>query len=183
MTVEEMRIQAQILTSLTINQQFVFRYINQALEILANEYDTACVKETITIVATKEVFYDINDKFIAVKKIIKKDTTTIDYDENIIDYELNEENKIAFHYDGTYYVTYLRYSKEVTENTETPEINRAYNNAITSYICSKERSRIFGKNDNDSQMFFQDFYSFSNSANTSLSRKKRTKRIMKAPEW
>ncbi len=177
MTVDEMRIQAQLKFPRKINLQFAIRYINDAIKKLCKKYDTAGIRETITITAKADEWYDIDPLFFKVKECIINGTKTKTNAFRI------RSKKVQFDYDGTYDFTYIRYPKDVTGGTEEPEIAVDYHDILPDYIASKERARIFGMRDEDAQILLAEFYDSAKDTHTTLKSHKGTSKRIKAPIW
>ncbi|MBO8161338.1 MAG: hypothetical protein H0Z24_06840 [Thermosipho sp. (in: Bacteria)] len=175
MTGQDIRILAQISIGKEINKTYATKFLNEGMEILAEKYDTACVKETTTITATKNTWYDLPNGFLKIRKVYKDD------DEVLPDNYLVDFDQILFIEDGTYTIEYLRYPNELTVETDTPEIHKAYHKILSYFIASRETSRLFGSENPESARFMQEFEIRAKEIDIKLSSQKRRRRIKTKP--
>jgi len=156
------------------------RYINEAMQMLAANYDTACNTDSTTITCTDtNSEYALPEDCIGVTKVlndnVKFNCFTV-YD-----------NNITFDYKGTYAVRYIKnpaltdrkiYQKELY--TDIPGINVLYHRALPFYVAAQI---LLQANPNDPRIskLLSDFNNATENVNMKLMREKRRGARIKAP--
>lgn len=175
MNVKDIKVQAQLHVSRQIQLQYVLKFMNEAINNLAIEHDTACKREFMTIKADKNIWYDLPDDCLGIKECTY-------YGEKYNNYRANH-GQIKFGDTGDFEIGYLRYPKMVENETEVPDINGAYHYCLALFVASREIQRLFGDENSDSMRLMQEYYTSKENVNLRLSRMKRTARFVGSPEW
>lgn len=158
MTVNEIITKTKADMGIPISTPFAIRYINAAMQALANMYDTACViTETVIDAFDKDIEYPIVD-CIGVLKVTRDNDRYIDY---TVDFSC-----IRFRDEGEYTVRYLTYPRECAGKESVPGIHPAYHECICLYIAAMaNRPR--------DENLLEEFYTLANSVDSRLRRMKR----------
>lgn len=175
MTGKDIRVQAQLHCDLNIESPYAIRYINEAINQLALEYDTAMNKGFTTITVDNVSWNELPKDVVVIKKVTRDNTA---YNSFIVD-----GNMIRFYDIGTYEIEYLKMPTPLTTETDEPDINSLYHYAIALFVASRERSRLFSDEDNDCLRLMSEFVNNAAKVNVRLSSQKKTRRIIKMPEW
>lgn len=153
---------------------YVIDYINETMDSLAIEYDSARKKIITTITATENEWIDLPSDCLAVKRCFKGDNNYV-YDDFII-----ENGQIQFTITDTYKVEYLGLQAHVTQITDIPSINIAYHEALALGVSHKEANRIFMyDNETIKVQLFQEYLQAKNQASGAASMQKRSRKRMK----
>lgn len=176
MTVDEIRIMAQLKSGRSIDLQVAMKFINEALDDLAVDYNTACRKKDYKIQAEENKWVDLPQDCVGVVECTQ-DGYKYDH------YVINEHLQIKFETEGTFDIAYLIKYPDVSTKTETPSINNAYHQAIALFVGAREKQRLFGEEDSDSNRLMMEYMTKAKKAHSKLSTMKRTKKISKAPFW
>lgn len=168
--------QAIIHKDMPIDSVYGRRWLNEAMNYLANKYDSACTQTETTITCTDILEeYDLPDGCIGVRRVF--DSNSYAYR----DFKV-ELGRITFEDEGTYTVRYLSIPSNVTTDNETPGINSAYHLILALFIASRELSRA-NKNDPKGPQLLQEFYFEAENANNRLTNQKRGRRQINRPTW
>jgi hypothetical protein len=168
--------QAIIHKDMTIDSVYGRRWINEAMNYLANRYDSACVQTETTIECTDILTeYDLPTGCIGVRRIF--DSDGLPYRNFTV-----ELGRIMFENTDTYTVRYLSVPSNVTTDTETPTINSNFHLPIALFVAGRELSRV-NKNDTKAPQLMQEFYFEVDKVNARLSNQKRGARRISTPSW
>lgn len=158
-----------------IPDSYVLMYINEAMTELATRFDSAGKKETTYLYGINDMWTDLPDNCIAVKRCFKGDTLTDDF--------LVENGQIKFHTEGEYKVEYIATQDNVTSLTATPQINILFHNALAYYVAYKEMTRIFMHEDliegNNKILLVTEYHRQAEQANKKLTTMKKSRRRIK----
>ncbi|TCO79131.1 hypothetical protein [Marinisporobacter balticus] len=177
MNVEQIKIQAERNNEgMAIKNQYVIGSINECIQsVLPNQYESACKRAKITIAAKKDTIIDLPIDLVKVKKMKRANSKYGNFE--VFD------NQIEFENDGIFDINYLRKPKEITTMTETPEINSAFHYAIALFVAAREKNRLFGSEDVESQRLMSEFLNEAQNANVSVLSQNGTRRIVAMPYW
>ena len=180
MNVKEITDQAIELSGVPIDAFKSRRYINEAIQTLATQYDTACINATTDITCTDiNAEYPLPDDCIGVTRIIFQNRKFTDF--------IIEDGNIIFDYVGTFTIRYIKnpilterkvYQKEL--NTDIPSINLLYHRALPFYVASQVLLKL-NPNDPKITKYSSDFNSITQNADAKLNRQKRKGARIKAP--
>ena len=177
------------------NLMTVCKFANKGMNVLANRYDTACLKNEIVITCT-DVYseYPLPDDCIGVFKI--KDMNGIKYDNYFISY-----GEITFGQTNDFTISYysvpvmpVRDAESLDLKTDILPINSNYDKCLTKYIACeilkyttattyKYRGLYRYMIDPRIADYTTDFMQESAEAYLRLRRTKRSHMIIKAPMW
>lgn len=136
MTVQEIKNLALVLCGQReIPDAYVLMYINEAMNDLAIQYDEAGKKEVTYLYGTKDIWTDLPNNCIAIKRCFKGNVLEDDF--------LIENGQIKFPTEGEHKVEYIATQDNVTALTDTPGINQLFHEALAYYVAYKEMARIF----------------------------------------
>lgn len=169
---KDIRIQAQLDFSRSIDPLYAINYLNEGQRKLALNFKYARVEEKVTITVTDTLeYYDLLTTVLSVKSITENGYKYLGA------YDIDGKT-ILIPYKGTYVVTILRYPKSLADENIEPEIPEEYHDSLSKWIAYKERSRIYTENDKTAQTFLTDFWSNSRDVNIALKRReKKIRRI------
>lgn len=176
MNVKEIKVQSQLHISREINLQYALRFINEAINELAIEYDTACKRKFLDIEAIEDTWIDLPQNFLTIIRCLDS------YDNKFYDFKV-EYGQIKFPYSDKFNIAYLEYPQSCSTETETLDINTAYHYAISLFVAAREKQRLFGNEDTDYVRLMQEYKEKAFKANIRLMRGKKTRRRMKSPRW
>lgn len=174
MTLEEMRISAQLHVGMPIEQGFARRYANEGLSILANTYDSICRKKkiTLTITAGEETELPADCfQLIRLRKWGKPYKAFEVYSTAIF----TEDS-------GEFEIEYLKMPTLLNAESDIPDIPRSFFATIPLFIGAREKFRVFGEEDVDSMRLLQEFYELAREANNRVA-KHGKKRMLPVAEW
>jgi hypothetical protein len=166
--------QAIIDSGITIPDSYGKRWINEAKNLLANLYDTACVKNNQSIiVADCNNYYDLPSDCI---RIVQVDDSDKEKYKNFI----ADSTQIKFDDEDTYKLTYLMIPTDVTTTTETPQTHMLYHIPITYFLVHKNLENTKPEKSSD---FYNKFTSHAKMADMRLNRMKKKGSIIPAPPY
>lgn len=164
--------QATLDSGMQINNTYGLRWVNEALNLLANLYDTACAKSDYTLnVDDINEYYDLWTNCVRVKRVVDSDGDT--YDNYTCD-----NSQIKFEDEDTYNVTILIVPPKVVAVTETPGVNKLYHLPIVYFLVYKQ---LENHKPEKSSEFYNRFMTFADSANKKLLRMKKKGKIPAPP--
>lgn len=172
LNVNRIREQANLHAQLQIDKVYARRWINEAMRVLADLYDSANIRDTVRI--------DVTDVFVkyplpnGCKKVKRVYFSKRKYESYEIDVDV-----IWFEDCGSFDLEYLKIPDDVTTDTETPSINEAYHIAISYFVGAKSVETIKPKRASE---LLSSFYIYADNANSSLNRIKR-KRTIPVGAW
>lgn len=180
MTVQEIKNYALLLSGFRdIPDNYVFLYINEAMNDLAVNYEEAGKRETTYLYGFDDGWTELPDNCLSVKRCFDKNhIVTSDF--------VIENGLIKFDISGEYKVEFIRMNDRVNTLTETPSINALFHDALAYWVAYRETTRIFMHEDinegNNKIMLFTEFNRKSKQANAKLrTAKKSRKRIKFTP--
>lgn len=151
MTVQEIKNYALILSGLSeIPETYVYLYINEALNDLTTRFDEAGKKEVAYLYGIDDVWTDLPDKCISVKRCSKNGIPVTEY--------LIENGQIKFPTVGEHKIEYIAMQDKVTALTDTPRINELFHEALAYYTAYREITRIFMHEEGNNAMFLLSEY-------------------------
>lgn len=179
MNVQEIKDYALLLSGFKdIPNSYVYMYINEAMNDLADRFDTAGIKK-ITYLYGDEDWTDLPSGSVAVKRVFKDN---VPYSDFVI-----ENGQIKFNLPGEYKAEVILIPSRVTTSTETPEIHLLYHDCIAYYVAFKETARIFMHEDitegNNKILLFTEYNRRSEQANSKLMGMKRSRSRMKYADF
>ena len=158
--------------------KYVLQFVNEIMDSLAIDYDSAGKKTTYTITATKGTWTDLPSDCIAVKRCFK-DNSEYNYDDFII-----ENGQIQFNTDGTYTIEYLALQSHVTALNEVPGINIIFHEALSLGVAYKEACRNFMyDNDTVKSQLYVEYTSAKETAKSRASNSKRSRKRIKYADF
>lgn len=176
MTVQEIKNLALVLCGQReIPDAYVLMYINEAMNDLAIQYDEAGKKEVTYLYGTKDIWTDLPNNCIAIKRCFKGDVLEDDF--------LIENGQIKFPTEGEHKVEYIATQDNVTALTDTPGINQLFHEALAYYVAYKEMTRIFMHEDliegNNKILLITEYHRKAEQANKTLQTMKKSRRRIK----
>jgi hypothetical protein len=180
MTVQEIYDYALLLSGFDeIPTDYVYLYINECMNDLAERFDSAGKKETTYLYGIDEDWTDLPSGCLAVKRVFKDNTP---YSEFVV-----ENGQIKFDESGEYKAEILTSPSRVTALTNTPEINQLFHDAIAYYVAYKESTRIFMHEDltqgNNKILLFTEYNRRAEQANNKIRGMKRSRSRMRYPDF
>ena len=179
-TSDKLRIDAQLLTGLQIEEVTAFRWVKDAMRYIVRNHFLAAPITTITFHSegTDEdpSVYEFEKELIMFERMTKhKMRRAINQPYYIVTPE-----GIEFYHKGDFDVTF-RYMPDDPATVTTPiPIPDRYAEAIKFYVAARIRSRIYGQGDTDAQGFDQMFYAALDEADATTDRSNKRFRQMPA---
>lgn len=172
MTIKDVVQEALLLCGLPeIPDAYAILYTNMAQSKLASKYNEACTKKIVTINASKEDWYKLENDFKAVKRVSLNDNYFSDY---II------ENGSIYLPKGDFRLEMIAYPARLTSINDTLTIATQFQPTISYFISSYERARIFSDVEADKDRLYQIFMQNAKEINDALTSSKNSKRRIKA---
>lgn len=154
---------------------YVLMYINEAMADLVTRFDEAGKKETTYLYGISDMWTDLPDNCIAVKRCYKGSMLEND--------TLIENGQVKFPTEGEHKVEYIAMQDNVTLLTNTPGINRLFHDALAYYVAYKEMTRIFMHEDltegNNKILLITEYHRKAEQANKKLTTMKKSRRRIK----
>lgn len=167
MDVNRIREQANLHINIPIAHVSARRWINEAMHVLSDLYDTANVKDNFDIVVDDlAAKYSLPSGCKRVKRVYLNNRSYEDYYIDI--------DEICFRDKGNFKIELLMIPADVNLNTDVPAINEGFHMAISYFVAYKE---VCETKPNRAQELLASFYQYAKEANSRLSRIKRKKRI------
>lgn len=151
-TIKEIRIQAQLLSSIQIDPATAYHWATDEMLNIAAEYPRAGVytKETVTTTTAFETYMPAR-KLIKLDKVIELSTGRL-----TTDFELHRE-ELTISVPGQYEIRYYSYPDIPQTDTEQIDIPRQYVVPLKFYLAARIRARLFGQNDANAVSFIQEY--------------------------
>ena len=144
MTVQEIKNFALKKTGFNqIPDAYLIDYVNEIMDSLVVDADSAGKKETIIIDATQGEWTDLPFDFVAVKRCIRTENN------QVCDEFLIENSQIQFRISGEYRVEYITMQDHVSSLEDTPPINIIFHETLALGAAYKEAARIFMYDNNN----------------------------------
>lgn len=160
------RDQAIILAGISIDAVYSRRWQNEAMQLLADMYDSARVFNTTTVTVTDPYSNQtLPTGCFGVTKVRYADGTTYKR------YTVNR-SYMRFYDSGTFTVEYLKAPADISGDTATPEIDERFHKVIPYWEAAQELSRINASNPKIQELKAQ-FYRFADVANAAIKSQKR----------
>lgn len=179
MTVQEIKNLALLLCGQRdISDTYVYMFINEALSDLAIKFDEAGKKETTYLYGIDDIWTDLPDKCISVKRVSKNGIPETEY--------LIENGQIKFPTVGEHKIEYVTMQDKIKALTDIPRINELFHESLAYYVAYKEMTRIFMHEDltegNNKTLLLAEYNRKTELANAKLrTMKKSRQRIKYAP--
>ena len=166
-----------------VNLMTIYKFVNKAMDTLANRYDTACTKKTASVVCTDCADeYSLPADCIGVYKV--ENSSGDKYKAYLI-----SDGSISFGYTDTFSLGYYaiptmttRTATDTAIKTDTLPINSNFNKCIAKYIAG-EVLKIYNPKDVRISVYTDDFIQEAKEADARLKRMKRKNMRIKAPYW
>lgn len=126
-----------------IPDSYLIDYINETMDSLVVDADSAGKKETIIIDVIEGEWADLPVDYVAIKRCIRAENNQV-YDEFLI-----ENNQIQFRISGEYRVEYITMQDHVLSLEDTPPINIIFHETLALGASYKEAARIFMYDNNN----------------------------------
>ena len=165
-----------------INLMTIYKFVNKAMDVLANRYDTACIQKTAVINCTDiSLEYVLPIDCIGVFKVSEDNNKYNSYNIN--------EGVISFGRTGDFTLSYyavpvmtIRQDYDYKLKSDIPPINSNYFKCMTKYIAG-EILKINSPNDARINIYTNDFIQEAKEVNDRFKRLKRKNMRVKAPIW
>lgn len=145
------------------------RWINEAQRLIATMCESGSPTKLIEIKVDKPYsWYDLPKDFIKVNKVYLNGTPTNDF--------LEGSGKILLRERGTFQVEYKKIPKDITNESDTPELHELYHYPISYWVASREQFR-FNPDNPDGQRLEATFYFEIANIDKMLKNKKRVRKI------
>lgn len=152
-----------------IPDSYLLDYVNETMDGLVIDSDSAGKKATIDVTAVANEWIDLPVDYVAVKRCIKNNQV---YDDFLI-----ENNQIQFKESGDYKVEYIKMQDHVSALADTPSINVIYHETLALGAAYKEAARIFMyDNNNIKAQLFSEYMTERNKAIKKATNTKRSRR-------
>ena len=166
-----------------VNLMTVTKFTNRCMDVLANRYDTACIRKEIAInITDTNTDYDLPDDLIGIYKVIDVNNNKFK-DFVVSDKAINISSKGNF--TVKYYaipVLTTREGYDFNIKTDIPPIDNVYHKCIPYYIAM-ELLKINDAKSPQISIYIQDFVQECKEADTRMKRLKRRNSRIKAPVW
>lgn len=149
-------------------------FINEGLQTLAIDYDTACRRQTATVVCTAGIWADLPDRCIRIVDCVISGTR-VPHD----DYAASL-GQIQTTTDVTLDLTYLVAPVDVVNDSDVPDVHELFHKTLALFMAARDRQRIFADEESDAMRLMSEFRQMAHAANARLSNLKGTRRTMKA---
>lgn len=173
-TSEDIRIGAQLISSIQIDPATCFNWVTSEISDIASNHFKAgkYVRESVTTTENFEIITLSND-LITIDKIIKAESRT-----GTTDFEIHNGNEVTISVPGKYEIRY--YAKPPIPQTRTTpiEMPEQYIDALKYYIAARIRARLFGQADSNAVSFFEEYKTALENADAALLQKHRRHRRM-----
>lgn len=126
-----------------IPDAYLIDYVNETMDSLVIDTDSAGKKATITLTAVANEWIDLPVDYIAIKRCINTENNRV-CDEFFI-----ENSQIQFRISGEYRVEYIKMQDHVLSLEDTPPINIIFHETLALAAAYKEASRIFMYDNNN----------------------------------
>jgi hypothetical protein len=152
MTIDELRIQAQLISSLQIDPSTAYKWATDELLNIAAEYFRAgeYTKEPFQTTESFEDYTPARD-LLTIDKIIDKSSGR-----RCTDYEIHGE-VLTISVPGKYELRYYSYPDLPMTATEQIKMPRQYVVPIKFYLAARIRARLFGQNDSNAVSFMSEY--------------------------
>lgn len=155
----------------TIPDAYLIDYINEIMDSLVVDTDSAGKKKPITIDAISGEWIDLPVDYVAIKRCIRAENNQV-YDDFLI-----ENNQIQFKISGEYRVEYITMQDHVLSLEDTPPINIIFHETLALGASYKEAARIFMyDNNNIKAQLFSEYMEERNKAIKKATNTKRSRR-------
>ena len=119
----------------SIPDSYLFEYINEIMDSLVIESDSAGKKVVSYVYSIPNEWSDLPENCITVKRCFK--------DNSLCDDFLVENNQIQFRVPGEYRIEYITNHDYVKDLKDTPAINIIYHETLALGVAYKEANRVF----------------------------------------
>lgn len=152
MTIDDLRIQAQLLSSLQIDSATAYKWVTDEIESIAAEFFRAGTY-------TREEF-ETTEKFeeytpvraaVLIDKIINQESRR-----NVRDWDIHN-GIITMSVPGKYELRYYAYPEKPQTVSDDIEMPRPYILPIKFYLAARIRARLFGQNDSNAVSFMTEY--------------------------
>jgi len=158
-----------------IPDAYLIDYVNEIMDSLVVDADSAGKKEVAYLYGIKDIWTDLPNNCIAIKRCFKGDVLEDDF--------LIENGQIKFPTEGEHKVEYIATQDNVTALTNTPGINQLFHEALAYYVAYKEMTRIFMHEDliegNNKILLITEYHRKAEQANRTLQTMKKSRRRIK----
>lgn len=153
---------------------YIIDYINEIMDSLAIEYDSARKKKIINIPGIINEWIDLPNDCLAIKRCFRGENN-YGFDDYIV-----ENGQIQFTITDNYKVEYLGMQEHVAELVDTPSISVMFHECLILGVSYKEANRIFMyDNEMIKVQLFQEYAQAKKNASSMASMQKRSRRKMK----
>lgn len=147
MTCDDIRISAQLLTGMKIDDITSLRWVVEAMKTIMRQHPLAAPKKTVSVTVAEGDSYDIAEELIRIEVVRPAGSQKAIPGTQ---YTCDELGNMIFRCAGNFDITYRYLPSMPTNKADNVVVPDIYANAIQYYIASKIRGRVFGQNDGDS---------------------------------
>lgn len=148
-------------------------FINEGLQTLATQYDTACKRLDTTLTCPAGEWVDLPVSAIRVLECVQSGTAT-PYDAYEASYgQLRAESDVVLD------ITYLRAPLDVVADSDTPDTHELYHKPLALFMAARDRQRVYADEERDAMRLLNEFNTMATLANARLGSLKGTRRVMK----
>lgn len=169
---ENVRIQAQLISSIQIDKTTCFEWIKEQMDNIASEHFRAA-KYNIEDFSTKEKF----ERYTPAKKIVRIDKVLNKHRVLIQDYDLIGGDLLMSYPDDYTLMYYALPDKPATATSEI-DMPLPYVNALKFYIAARIRARLTGQGNADAVSFYEEYTKAIQAADLSMMRQNNRYRRM-----
>lgn len=152
MTINDLRIRAQLISSIQIDKATAYKWASEEILNIAADYFRAGVYTKETFTTTEEFeLYEPNRDLLVVDKLIDKTTNR-----RVTDYEIHN-SELTISVPSTYELRYYSYPDVPSTADETIDMPRQYVVPIQFFLAARIRARLFGQNDSNAVSFMTEY--------------------------
>ncbi len=169
---ENVRIQAQLISSIQIDKTTCFEWIKEQMDNIASEHFRAA-KYTIEDFSTQEKY----QRYAPAKKIVRIDKVLNKHRILVSDYELIGGDLLML-YPDDYVLMYYAFPEKPATATSEIDMPLPYVNALKFYIAARIRARLTGQGNADAVSFYEEYTNAIQAADLSMIRQNKRYRRM-----
>lgn len=183
MTVEEIRIKAQLTTGIPIDSAVGLKWAAEAIEDICKSNENAGNKTIETVLISSAPADYLLKKTLLKIMDIKEINKGYYLASNSDIYTVNNDNTITFAESGNYEITYMALPTLPVNTTDAIPLPYFFALCVEYYLAYKIRGRMFGQDDSNTVAFWQQYMSAKEDAELARRKQKKKRRIPPGRYW
>ena len=147
-------------------------FINEGMQVLATDYDSACKRNNVALTVPVGTWTDLPAGCLAIIECSASGTPYETYEMSFGQIRTLSSDALTLD------LTYLTAHPDVVADSDAPGVHELYHRPLALFMAARDRQRVFADEDSDSVRLMAEFASIASRVNTRLTTGKKTRRVL-----